>query len=302
MRRVILAALLAGGLAMPAAAQDAATLADLRAQLSELTRQLEGLRRELVASGAQGFAAAGGDSAIARMDAMEAQLSQLTNQTEEMQNRINRVVKDGTNRIGDIEFRLCEMEEGCDIGALTDTPALGSGGGGAASPLPGNNQGGALTAPAPTPASPAGTATTQGEQAAFDRAREVLGQGDFRGAAELFAAVAETYANGPLTAEARFLEGQALDSAGDSRGAARAWLETFAGAPDGTRAPEALLGLARVMADLGHAEESCLYLQEITTRFPQNPAGTEATNRLGAQNCDLTGGDGVPEDLSPGND
>lgn len=123
--------LLAAGFALaawPATAQDAQTLADIRTELSQLSADLQSLRAQLVASGPAGFAAAGGDSAIDRMNAMEARLAQLTGQTEQLQNRIDRIVKDGTTRIGDIEFRLCELEEGCDLGSLT-TPALGQQGG-----------------------------------------------------------------------------------------------------------------------------------------------------------------------------
>ncbi|MFD2844558.1 hypothetical protein [Paracoccus cavernae] len=129
--------LLAAGLALfgfSASAQDAGSLADIRTELGQLTSDLQSLRAELVASGPAGFQAAGGDSAIDRMNAMEARLAQLTGQTEQLQNRIDRVVRDGTTRIGDIEFRLCEMEEGCDLGSLT-TPTLGDQNGGAALPL-----------------------------------------------------------------------------------------------------------------------------------------------------------------------
>jgi tol-pal system protein YbgF len=286
MRRLLLAGALALLAALPAAAQDRArTLADIRAELAQLSAQLQDLRAQLVASGPAGFAAAGGDSAIDRMNAMEARLAELTGQTEELQNRIDRVVRDGTSRIGDIEFRLCEMEEGCDLGSLT-TPELGTQGGGGA--LPPSDRGGALVNPAIPPAT--GAAATAAEKADFDRAREVLGQGDFRRAADLFAAVAQTHAGGPLTAEALFLRGAALDSAGDLAGAGIAWLECFAAAPDGARAPDALLGLSRAMAARGGPQEGCYYLQEILDRFPAAPQAAEAQRRMAAARCDLAEG------------
>ena len=37
----------------------------------------------------------------------------------------DRVVADGTNRVGDLEYRVCEMEEGCDIATLGKTKPLG---------------------------------------------------------------------------------------------------------------------------------------------------------------------------------
>jgi hypothetical protein len=33
-----------------------------------------------------------------------------------LQIRVDSVVRDGTNRVGDLEFRLCELEADCDIG------------------------------------------------------------------------------------------------------------------------------------------------------------------------------------------
>ena len=289
--------LLAAGLALaawPVAAQDAQTLADIRTELNQLSADLESLRAQLVASGPAGFAAAGGDSAIDRMNAMEARLAQLTGQTEQLQNRIDRIVRDGTTRIGDIEFRLCEMEEGCDLGSLT-TPTLGAQGGGSA-PLPSSDQQGALTQSKPPSA---GAAATAAEKADFDRAREVLGQGDFRRAAELFAAIAETHVGGPLTAEALFLRGTALDSAGDLEGAGVAWLESFAANPNGPQAADALLGLSRAMSAKAGPQEGCFYLQEIIARFPSAPQAAEAERRIADTGCDAPVDEDPAGELDP---
>ena len=135
------------------------------------------------------------------------------------------------------------------------------------------------------PASPLAGVATAAEQADFDRAREVLGQGDFRRAADLFAAVAQTHAGGPLTAEALFLRGAALDSAGDLPGAGIAWLESFAADPNGPQAPDSLLGLSRAMSAKGTPADGCYYLQEILARFPAAPQATEAERRMAAADC-----------------
>ena len=276
-RAVLIAAALA--LATPAMAQqaapDTATLADLRAQLRGLSTELQQLRAQLNASGAAGFQAAGGDTAIDRMNAMEAQIARLTGQTEELQNRIARLTSDGTRRINDIEFRLCEIDPGCDLGAVMNQPELGS-----------------LGAPGMAPAIPRPPAQQTGaapasasEQADFDRAQEVLGQGDFRRAADLFAAFAQAHAGGPLTAEALFLRGTALDGAGDAQGAGAAWLESFAASPDGPRAGDSLLGLARVIAGQGDPLAACLYLAEVPARFPGTAHEAEAEARMAALDC-----------------
>lgn len=286
--------------AWPVAAQQQPSLADLRTQLSDLRTELQALRGQLVASGAAGFQAAGGDAAIDRMNAMENQLAALTDRTEQLQNRINRIVEDGTRRIGDIEFRLCEMDETCDLAALT-TPELG----GLAS--------GGVPAPAATspvapdiPAPPVNIkAATAAEQADFDAANAALGQGEFRRAADLFAELARKHAGGPLTAEALYLRGAALDSAGDGKAAASAWLEGFSADPDGPRAAESLLGIARVIAANGDPIASCLYLAEIPARFPGSPQSAEAERRMTTLNCagtdlGLGGPDGaLPQDQLP---
>lgn len=270
--RVASALALVAALGLPALAQDP-TLADLRAELSALRGQVQALRTELVASGAAGYQAAGGVAAIDRMNAMEQRLARLTDRTEQLGNRIDRVVADASRRVADLEFRLCEMDDGCDLSALT-MQDLGRTGG---------------AVPNPGPAGPSPEAqrkpTRAGEQTDFDAAREVMAQGDFRRAAQMFGAVAQAHAGGALTAEALFLRGAALDGAGDARGAAAAWLEGFAADPDGPRAAESLLGVARVIADDGDPAAACLYLAEIPARFPGNPLAAEAETRLSRLAC-----------------
>ena len=277
MGMVLAAPVLAQEAAPPAAAAPSGrTLADLRADLRAVGAELRALRAELNASGAEGFRAAGGDSAIDRMNAMEREITRLTGETERLKHRIDGVVRDGTNRIGDIEFRLCEMEDGCDLGALT-TPTLGEAdtGGGVLQPSLGG----------PAPAAPDAPLTAQ-EQADLGHAREAMQAGDFTRAAELFGRFAETHAGSPAAAEALFLKGAALDSANDPKGAAAAWLQAFAAEPAGPRAPDTLLGLSRVSVAGRPPSEGCVYLAELTTRFPDTPQAEEAARRMVSAGCE----------------
>lgn len=262
-------------------AQDAQTLADIRAEIARLQADFNSLKSELVASGAAATGAGGGD-ALQRMDAIEAALMRLTAKTEEVELKVNRVVSDGTNRIGDLEFRLCELEEGCDIAALGQTPPLGGEAGGAVAPVD------------PAPVDPAAGGAVAGgtapelamsEQADFDRAKEVLGQGDFRTAADLFAAFAQSYPGGPLTQEAHFLRGEALGQLGDTAGAARSYLEAFSGQPSGPKAAAALLKLGTSLGALGQTPEACVTLQEVGTRFPGSVEATDALTAMQGLGC-----------------
>ena len=99
------------------------SLADIRQDLGVLYIEIQKLKRELsttqLPSGLQS-----GDSVLERVNAIELELQRLTGATEQLDHRLKRVVEDGTNRIGDLEFRLIELEGG-DISNLANTTTLG---------------------------------------------------------------------------------------------------------------------------------------------------------------------------------
>jgi tol-pal system protein YbgF len=257
-------------LPLSAGAQDRAqSLADIRQEMVVLNSAVSSLRSELSTTGGVGAAPVSG-SVLERVDAIEVALAQLTAKTEALEFRINQVVADGTNRLGDLEFRIVELEGG-DVSKIGQTPTLGGETGAAIAPM------------APPPAAPpAGGSLATNEQADFDRAKEVLGQGDFRSAADLFEAFTQTYTGGPLTYEAYFLKGEALQGLGETSGAARAWLEAFSGDMTGPRAPEALLKVGQALGELGQAPEACVTLQEVGARFPgTQPAADAAISAQG---------------------
>ena len=258
-------------LAAPAAmAQDnSQTLADIRAQLGTLSADFNSLKSELTTSG--NVASIGGGDALQRMDAIEAELSRLTARAEEIELRLNRVVSDGTNRIGDIEFRLCEATPGCDPLNMPATTTLGGGGTTAAVPE---------TAPAT-----GGAELAIGEQADFDRAKGVLGQGDFRGAAEQFATFTQSYPGGPLTQEAHYQRGEALRQLGETSDAARAYLEAYSGNPQGPFAADALLQLGQSLGDLGATADACVTLAEVGAQYPGSNAATQAPIAMQGLGC-----------------
>ncbi|WP_093968550.1 tol-pal system protein YbgF [Actibacterium lipolyticum] len=249
------------------------TLADIRQQLSVLYVDVQRLKRELSTTGGAQQGIAGG-SALQRIDSIEQQLQRLTARSEELEFRINQIVGDGTRRIGDLEFRLCELETNCDIGQLGETTTLG--GAGQAS----------TTAPVPVAQPDTGGAELAvGEQADFDRAKAALDSGDFQGAAEKFATFTQTYPGGPLSGTAHFHRGEALHNTGQTADAARAFLESFSGAPDGPRAPEALYRLGSSLNDLGQTREACVTLGEVGARFPASSVAGEATAARNAIGC-----------------
>ncbi len=259
--------LFAALLAAPAHAQDKAqTLADIKTELGQLMAEFNALKAETVASGNTGGSFGSGD-ALQRMDSIEAELMRVTARAEEIELRLNRVITDGPNRIGDIEYRLCEATDGCDPANIPEPPTLGGDTAAAAPAAP--------TEPA-APADSGGAEMAIGEQADFDRAKEVLGQGDFRTAADLFATFAQSYPGGPVSQEAQFLRGEALRQLNETAESARAYLDAFTSKPEGSFAAESLLKLGQALGDLGQTADACVTLAEVPTRFPGTIHATNA--------------------------
>lgn len=271
LRAAVLSLALAGGVfAAPAVAQDP-TLADIRQELSVLFGELQRLKRELATTGRSGVFI-GGDT-LQRVDQIEAELQRLTSRTEELEYRIDRVVQDGTNRVGDLEFRLCELEPGCDIGDLGETPMIGGEVEFVGNPVI------SLTP------EPEASSMAISEQADFDQAKGALDAGNYSGAAEMFQAFVAAYPGGPLSSEAHFLRGEALAGMGQTSAAARAYLTSFSGDPSGRRAPEALLRLGVSLAVLGQRSEACVTLLEVANRFPGSAQTGTALNERGRLGC-----------------
>lgn len=247
-----------------AVAQDRSeTLADIRQELTVLYVEIQRLKRELSTTGSPAGTTLQGTSALDRIDAIEAELQRLTSSTEELTNRINRIVTDGTNRIGDLEFRLVELEGG-DLSQLGDTTTLG---GDQGLPMP------AVEAPlSDTPKAELAV----GEQSDFDRAKEAFDNGVYEAAANQFLTFSETYPGGPLASEAHYWRGKALSATGNLSGAARAFLESFSGDPSSHIAPLSLLELGLALDALGQKEEACVMLGEVSVRFPGDPSAVEA--------------------------
>jgi tol-pal system protein YbgF len=265
---VIIAAFFGPSVSM---AQDRAqTLADIRQELSVLYVEIQRLKRELSTTSAP--SGVGGGSVLNRVDAIEQQMQQLTAKTEQLEFRINRIVTDGTNRIGDLEFRLVELEGG-DLSKLGETTTLG-----------GDDQGNPT--PAVPPPSNGGAQLAVGERADFDAAHSAMMNGDHAGAARKFLAFTEAYPGSPLTSQAHLLRGKALTEMKDTPAAARAFLTAFSTDPQGDDAPEALFLLGQSLADLGQTQDACVTLGEVGVRFPTSASvepAMVAMEQLGCQ-------------------
>ncbi|TMV07694.1 tol-pal system protein YbgF [Ruegeria sediminis] len=268
---VLIAAVATAGMAC---AQDQQTLADIRQELTVLHVEIQRLKREFSTTGAPSPNLAG-SSVLERVDAIEAELQRLTSLTEQLNQRIENIVADGTNRIGDLEFRLVELEGG-DLGALGETSTLGG------------DQGGTSVVSTPTPAVPPAGGSEElavGERAEFDAASKALDEGDFQTAASLLANFEANYPGSPLAPEANLKRGRALEGLGDTREAARAFLASFTGDSEGPVAPQALFELGAALGRLGQIDQACITLGEVSVRFPSSDSVSKASQEMAALGC-----------------
>lgn len=278
MRSLILAALAGLWLSAPGAnaqsAADPAELAAIRSELAQLQGQMEALRFELLQTGtAQAPATAATGPATLRLDRLEEALRQVTGRVEQMAFRIDQIVVDGTRRIGDLEFRLVELEGG-DVTTLPEPAPLG---GATADTV-------VATAKADVTQSPQ-IELAVSEQSDFDAAMAALTQGDQFTAINLFGKFLADYPGGPLSAEAMFHLGEAQTGLGRSKEAARSYLDSFTVQPSGPYAARALTKVGLALGELGQVGEACRTLAEVLVRYPGDDALPMAQTGMAGFGC-----------------
>lgn len=274
MRGILLAGLMGMALAFAGVAHAQTTIADVKAELGVLDGQIEQLRNELVRTGAARGLPGSPATALTRLDQLQAELKRLTDRVDVLTNDVRRVVDDASNRVGDIEFRVTELEGG-DVSVKPPVATLGGG----------------ITGPKPRPAAPQAAPATGAdelavtEQSDFDAAVAAAKAGDNAKAAQLFATFLETYPGGPLSSEAQFRRGEALAATNDWRGAARSFLDAFSGAPQGPQAPQALYRLAVSLSRLGDTQNACLTLAEVDLRYPGSAVSADVAAERQTLRC-----------------
>ncbi|MDO7568172.1 MAG: tol-pal system protein YbgF [Paracoccaceae bacterium] len=256
----------------------AASLADIRQEISLLNGELVDLKQELLRS-SDILSRQEGLSVFGRLSEVEAQVTRLTGQSEALELRINRIVADGTNRVGDLEFRLTELEGG-DPSQLSEPAPLG----GVSSQVAADPSQIASAVEGPFGSLPMPELAIS-EQSDFDAAVAALEAQKNQEAAAMFANFVMTYPGSSLTQEAQFLRGKAFENLKDAAKAARAYLAAFSGQPNGPKASNSLVQLGISLNDLGQKADACVTLQEVSARFPGTPSAEVAVAAVVRLQC-----------------
>lgn len=262
-RSLMLVCLVSGVFAAPTQAD---TVAQLRSELANLSAAVADLAREL--SSGEAAAQPGFDgSLIDRVDRIREELAQLTARTEELEFRIRRAIDEASNRLGDLEFRLIELEGG-DVSNIASPRSLGG------DRVPQDGIGGSET-----------PQLAVSESMAFDEARALADSEDHDAAAQALQRFLDTYPGSPLMAEASMLLGQMHRARGAEPDAARAYLNLYLSAPDGPDAARALLALGNSLGQLEQTAEACVMFDELRDRFASSPEAQDAEEARARMNC-----------------
>lgn len=105
-------------------------------------------------------------------------------------------------------------------------------------------------------------------QAQYEEALRLLNLGQFDAAGGALESLVVQYPQHPVSGSAQYWLGDMHLRVGRYNEAAKAFLDSFKGWPDGPKAPDSLLKLGMTLAGLGQRDEACLTFTEFPTRYP----------------------------------
>jgi TolA-binding protein len=187
-----------------------------------------------------------------RVSRMEEDLRQLRGRTEQAEFRERQLRERVEKMEGDVDFRLQQLEQRGGAAAATTA-------------RPGN----AATPPAATPPAqqPAAAAGPRPPQRAISEGQAALGRRDFN-AAEAAAREVIASRDGARQVDAQMLLGDALLGKRDFAGAAIAYDDARRRSPQGSRAPEATVGIANAFIGLNNNRDACAVLGDLRSSSP----------------------------------
>lgn len=238
-------------LAVPARAQmDSREGIMLQNQILELRRDMQSMQQRGSSGPSYAAPSGGGGSGLEaqlldRVQTLEEQVRRLRGQLDEQSNTLRRSQESLAKQIDDMNFRA-----GNSGGATS---------GATSQPAP--------TRPAATPdSSPAPTARRTPEIALQD-GNAALARRDYT-AAESAAREVLASKNSPRAGDANFLLAQSLMGQRNFQGAAISYDDAYSRSKTGSRAPDALLGLANALTGLNDRNASCATLDKLRREFP----------------------------------
>ncbi len=267
---LVIAALVLGSVAVPAAAQSGVRVAELLDRIADLETDVRSLRRELYARGTPVDPRATVPSTAptraadfeVRLVQLETQIRDLTGQVEQALFRLSRLTDRMEQVSSDVDLRLSRLQGGAGTAAARPVPDSRTAT--AATPPPA-----AVTQPA-TPASsslPGG-----GPQADYDFAFGLLRRADYAQAEQAFREFVGRHADHTLAGNAQYWLAETFYVRGLLPEAALAFAEGIERFPNSSKAPDNLLKLGMALAALNQRTDACAAFGRLSRQYPDAAA------------------------------
>jgi tol-pal system protein YbgF len=242
-------------------------------RLDRIEKQLREVREIVLQARATGapveIKEAGPDPQIgaltARLDDMDQTLRGLTGQIETLQHDLDvarRNAESAQSTLGALSDRVDKLERAA-------AAAPGPQPGGRPSAGGPSDAGGTLGDQTAAPAGPAGPADPK---AAYEAARQLLLDGDYKAASAAFQDYVDRFGDTANARSARYWLGETKYIQEDYASAAQAYLSAIRGWPATSWAPDAVVKLALSLNQLGRTKEACGALAELPKRYPKASA------------------------------
>ncbi len=191
---------------------------------------------------------------LERLVRLEEENRLLRGQVERLGNLVQTQGNDTTKQFGDLSYRVEALEKG---GAAAQAA------GAAVAAKPGQPA-------APAAATPAAPAVKRTPELALQEGNAALARRDYAAAEAAANEVIQAAKGGPRGMDGQFLLAQALAGGKNWQKSAVAYYDAYDRGKTGSRAPEALLGLANALVALNDKKSACDTLNKLHAEFP-NP-------------------------------
>lgn len=298
----VLVAVLLGLFATSAMAQSG------RLSLAERVAKLEakvGKNSGATTSGLNGSAQSN-MNALNQMEALRREIQELRNMVELQNKTIAELQSSGKAKYIDLDSRVARLEGGAapapttPAAPVTSPPVTASGNNTDSNfqpvaPVPQPNDSAGLSgaelnaepnsqtnAAGSTPPPPVLTGSPEQEQAAYERAFELLKAGDYVASARQFNQFVEVYPNGRFAPNGHYWLGESYYVTQNYQLALDSFQTLLRLFPDSNKAPDALLKVGYCQYELGQKQQAEATLMDVMKRHPQTMVASLAERRLRA--------------------
>jgi tol-pal system protein YbgF len=123
-------------------------------------------------------------------------------------------------------------------------------------------------------------AAAKASDPSYQKAMEILRNGDYESAASLFEDFVAAFPEDDLADNALYWAGECKYTRKDFTGAIQRFMRVVEEYPTGSKVPDALLKIGFAYISLGDMDSAETYLKEVIARYPFSSAGDKAEERL----------------------